>query len=297
MDNININALLREIATDDHWVAKSAQFVNSDIEQRRRREAGPLYDAMASSRDQAMGLLEHHDSSVQKAALAMFISRWPPDPMVEEICERFAYTGPAELRLRAITVLSFVRNHLYGEKVSNTLARFALDSALQPEVRQEVYFLLRSSFGTIEDKLAALNERQRAADDAGEIDPQIIQHCVDAEEPTRAPKLEEHQVESVRLYREAKRLFDSGALAKAENLLSSAIELWPQTAGPLLTRAKVREQLGSVDEAIVDCSAAIRLAPHVASFYRYRAMLYERIGEQVKSQTDLERAESLEKSM
>jgi len=50
---------------------------------------------------------------------------------------------------------------------------------------------------------------------------------------------------------------------------------------------------GKFDEAITDCSEAIRLGPNFAHFYNNRGLAYEEEGEQAKAEADFAKAKEL----
>lgn len=173
-----LDELLQKISNGDAEVDAALQFVRTDRDRRSRAAIGPIYDAISTNRDEAIAALRHEDASVQKVAIGLFPHHWPADKEIEEICERQTYSGPNDVRLCAIRALSFIRNKLYGKKMSSTFAEYALNPAVDWELRRSVYLLLLVFFGTEEQKQSQYQTTQ-APRERDQIDRLIVEQCIE----------------------------------------------------------------------------------------------------------------------
>jgi tetratricopeptide (TPR) repeat protein len=286
MQNIN------QILTAAKAAVSHSGLVQTDIDKRRRKEAGELFDAMRLSRDLTVQCLDHEDWSVQKAALGMFIDHWRGDEIVEEICERLALSPQIDVCLRAISALAFVRNHVYQKKVSSTLGEYALNTQLAENIRREVYATLRVTFGTPAIKASALRDWQTS----GEIDANVIAQCISADSISdkMVNHLDENKIRATEFYLEGKRLLAIGSYEAAIEKFSHALAEWPMGCGSFVMRGKAHEAIGNLVDAVNDFSSVIRLLPHLPHLYRYRGEIHKRLGHIDLSIADFEQAKRLE---
>lgn len=290
----HLDSMLKRIAEDDREIDEETRRVNARRERTLRAEAGGAYDRLISSRDECLRSLNERDDAARTVALSLLTQHWQPDAITEAVTEPLTFSGPRKVQVRAISCLAFIKNRLYGTKVSSILAEYALNPQIDVLIRRDVYTLLRCSFGTFDERLNAIHALKRDPTCNNAIDPEIIQKSIAAEEEPLALNLPEARLVSIKLQQEGKRLLAEGRYAEAEQTLSSAVSAWPAAPGPLLARARAREALGLFEKAVEDCSAAISLGPSIANFYRRRGGLYERMGRQDLAIADFDRADSLE---
>ncbi len=262
------------------------------LDRRLRELAGSAYDRLIADRTFAIATLDHPSPQLQLAALSLFVSHWEPDITVEEICESKTSVSSQDVALQAITTLAFVRCKLNGKKISETLAEYASDVSLSTEMRQKIYRGMQFLFGTDSERSQALQPpRELAEPHLSGIDRYIINDTV-SEVISR--RLDPLRREAVEYHKKGKEAFAERRFEEAIHLFGLALQAW-RTPGPLLYRAKAKELLGMLDEALADCNEAIALMPSVTAFYRQREQLFERRGEFDKANADRKKAISLER--
>jgi tetratricopeptide (TPR) repeat protein len=97
-------------------------------------------------------------------------------------------------------------------------------------------------------------------------------------------------VDSNSLYREGRRYADQENFAQALPLFDQAIQLDPNFALALNARCYARVRLHRYDEAIADCSQAIRLNPSYGNAYQNRGMARKFKGDRAGASEDFHRA-------
>jgi Zn-dependent protease len=89
-------------------------------------------------------------------------------------------------------------------------------------------------------------------------------------------------------YEAAVKAYDAGHYAQAEALLDEDLSIDPRSDKVLASRADVRWARHHWQPALDDISAAIRLCPDKAEYYRRRAMIHIPLGQAKEIQEDME---------
>jgi Flp pilus assembly protein TadD len=87
---------------------------------------------------------------------------------------------------------------------------------------------------------------------------------------------------------------DKKDLDNALVAFSQALRLDPEFAPARNGRAVVMALQGDIHRALIECCEAIRLDPQDPEFYRTRAYIYERMGNDAEAEADFAKAEELE---
>lgn len=100
--------------------------------------------------------------------------------------------------------------------------------------------------------------------------------------------------EAAPLYSRALEFIESGHVNMAVMDLNKAIDIQPEAAALYFARAEALSELGERERAAEDCCKAIGLDPGQPSFYRLRARQYELQEKADLASRDIELAEVLE---
>ena len=117
--------------------------------------AGPLYDQLVATKEQALALLFHADSNVRIAAISVCRSAWDcsSDPAFLNACQTLAANDANDtVRCHAIDSLGSALRSSRDPSASRFLAGIALDPVVSDNVRRAAYRALREiQFGLSED--------------------------------------------------------------------------------------------------------------------------------------------------
>jgi len=98
------------------------------------------------------------------------------------------------------------------------------------------------------------------------------------------------------LFHEAHKYSSEGPennLDKALELLTQAMQLYPDSVSILVARAKVLCKQENFTAGLEDLNSVIKIQPNVANHYQFRAKIFEHLNQQAEAAADLEKYNNL----
>jgi len=275
---------------------------NEQTKRHWRDVLGPAYDAMLLDREATEHHLYHPDPPARRAALYLLMHHWPRDQQTAVACERMAFEDrDCDVRKAALLGLGECYSHTDDSRVGALLARCVRDESELCEVREAAYFGLfdvrgrriffyhnpfEFRFPQDVDWSFVDSFLSGSAEGSHEnvIDCALLSQL--------APK---DRSNVVAVYN-AKSAFQEGRYMEALVRLTEALETRP-TPLCYYIRGCARGNLGNLDEAIADFTAAIDMDPGHALSYFERSESYRRKGLIDLAEADHRRALELDPSL
>lgn len=245
---------------NDQFHESHSRFGNSQsIQQARIADAGERYIEMLSDRDRALAFFSHERSLTRELSMTLFPGHWEAGTDAEEACGNAIDQG---LSVRhSIVTLALIRNDLYGEKVSSTLAAYVLNANIQLLDRVKLYCHLVAGFGDDVDRLPIVSAVVSNQVDGLTIDPDVVAACV-ARDPTAARESVQGIPRSaVTAFQRAKALLAAGYPQETVSICSNLVRQYDKIAGPLQLRARAYISIRNYVSALRDLEQCTKLMP------------------------------------
>lgn len=295
-----------ERMTDEAESESQIEAAHAKIRQRMLRLAGVHSAAMLESPEAASHCLTHHDAGVREAALYFLCDHWNRARDYEAAIIRLSL-GDADSKVReaAIGEIGSLYNRSQNTEIAQLLARFVADDQQPVTLRQKAYFSLRCVMRMHpfpHGLYAKVPE---------EIDWNLVHACIrqeaftiadaDLPVPERIERMMPPETAvAMRFFGPAHEAFDAGRYEEAIHSYSEGLAHAPHAAGALHWRGCAHGNLGNLDAAIADFTAAIELTSsepiyrESPEFYLERAEAYRRKGLLDLMKADMQMAEEIE---
>jgi tetratricopeptide (TPR) repeat protein len=302
----------QESMADEAESESQIQAAYAKIHERMLRLAGDHSAAMLESPEAAYRCLAHRDAGVREAALYFVCDHWNQARDYEEAIIRLSSDDPdSKVREAAIGKIGSLYNRSRNTEIAQLLAQFVADDQQPVTLRQKAYFSLRCVM-----RMHPFPNRisQLYAKVPEEVDWNLVHACIRQEAfvvpdedlpiPERIERMMPPETAvAMRFFSHAEEAFDAGRYEEATHSYSEGLSHAPHAAGALHSRGCAHGNLGNLDAAIADFTAAIELTSSEPiyrerpEFYLERAEAYRRKGLLDLMKADIQKAGEIEQRL